>query len=399
MIVYPLTRRASEEKKDSSPARRANKNVVMPRPLNILVSGMIAGDPHQGGATWAVLQYVLGLQRLGHHVILLEPARNERVIHNDDVMRYFGNVVEEFSLLAALLLPEGIADCYDMVTNGKPIDILFNVSGMLTDESLLQRIPIRVYLDLDPAFIQCWHVQGIDMHLDAHTHFVTVGQGIGTPSCPVQTCGREWIPTLPPVVLERWPVAKCDDSGAFTTIANWRGYGSVTHGGVFYGQKAHSLRKFIELPTRTIQRIAPAIAIHPGDTADVQALNANGWQVQSPTDVAGDPTSYQRFIQSSKAELGIAKLGYVASRCGWFSDRSAVYLASGRPVLAQNTGFDAYLPTGEGLLSFDTLDNILAGIDAINSDYSRHRKAARAIAEEHFDSDRVLTRLLGRVGL
>ena len=141
-----------------------------------------------------------------------------------------------------------------------------------------------------------------------------------------------------------------------------------------------------------------ALAIHPGESKDLAALKENGWQLLDPAQVAATPASYQQFIQGSKAEFGIAKSGYVASRCGWFSDRSVCYLASGRPVLAQETGFSRFLPTGAGLFAFQTADDVLAAIEEVNADYPRHARAARTLAEEFFDSDKVLSRLLERIG-
>jgi hypothetical protein len=258
---------------------------------------------------------------------------------------------------------------------------------------------VRVYLDLDPAFIQFWHaVQGIDMRFAGHTHFVTIGQAIGQPDCGVPTCGLPWIPTPQPVVLAYWPVAGPVRHDGLTTVGNWRGYGSIEYQGVFYGQKAHSLRRFITLPARTREKFLLALAIYPDETKDLQALASNGWVLLDPGQVAPTPASYQEFIQGSKAEFGIAKSGYAAARCGWFSDRSLCYLASGRPVLAQETGFSRFLPTGEGLFAFETLEEVLASIEALNADYARHARAARALAEEFFDSDKVLTRLLQRIG-
>jgi hypothetical protein len=127
-------------------------------------------------------------------------------------------------------------------------------------------------------------------------------------------------------------------------------------------------------------------------------LAANGWQLVDPANVATTPSSYQEFIQKSKAEFGIAKSGYVASCCGWFSDRSICYLASGRPVIAQDTGFTRFLPTGEGLFAFQTSEDVVAAVRALHADYGRHARAARAIAEEYFESDKVLTRLLQGIG-
>jgi len=378
--------------------------------LTILLSGMIAGDPGHGGATWAVLQYLLGLRQLGHDVYFVEPINPASVrpagspfseSHN---AAYFRKVVEQFGLTdsAALLLRDSrttVGLSYDAVREvARRTDVLINISGMLTDCTLIEPIPTRVYLDLDPAFIQLWHAQGTDMRFDAHTHFVTVGQGIGQASCPVPTCGRAWIGTAQPVVLSQWPVAAEIRHNALTTVGSWRGYGSVEHQGIHYGQKAHSLRQFIDLPMQTPEPFVLAMGIHRDETKDLEALARNRWRLLDPADVAATPNEYRRFVQQSKAEFGVAKSGYVASRCQWFSDRSAVYLASGRPVVAQNTGFDQWLPTGRGLFAFETASDVCAAIDAINADYAGHSAAARQIAVEYFDSDKVLSRLLAKVG-
>ena len=368
---------------------------------------MIAGDPRQGGATWAVLQYLLGLRRLVHDVYFIEPLRVGPIA--PAVTQYFSDVTRAFELedVAALLPADARQTAglpYEHVVEvAKRADVLINVSGMLTDEAIIGRIPVRVYLDLDPAFVQLWHETGAaDMRFAGHTHFVTVGQSIGGPHCDVPTCGLDWIPTLQPVVLERWPRVGPEAAprwDAFTTVANWRGYGSVEHAGVHYGQKAHSLRGLMHLPRLTRERLMLALSIHPNEVKDLEALSSNGWLRADPAEVAATPAQYQRFVQGSKGEFGLAKSGYVASRCGWFSDRSACYLASGRPVVAQDTGWSRYLPAGQGLLAFDTAEQAAAALEAVDRDYARHCRAARAIAETHFDSDKVLGRLLSRIGV
>lgn len=380
--------------------------------LKVLVSGMIAGDPHQGGATWAVLQYLLGLRRLGHEVMFVEPVAKKALrptgapLEATENAAYFQAVMEQFALQASAALL--LSDTKETVgLSFRPLqewteraDVLLNISGMLTEKELTELVPVRVYLDLDPGFIQMWHaVQGIDMRFDGHTHFVTVGQTIGQPDCPVPTCGRAWLTTPQPIVLPYWPVAGGPPRHGFTTIGNWRGYGSIEHQGVFYGQKAHSLRQLMSLPTRTTERFQLALAIDRGETKDLAALAANGWELMDPTHVASTPDDYRQFIQDSKGEFGVAKSGYVASRCGWFSDRSLCYLASGRPVLAQDTGFGRFLPTGAGLLPFNDIESALAALETVNRNYVGHAKAARGIAEDYFDSDKVLTRLLQRLGV
>lgn len=358
---------------------------------------MVAGDPHQGGATWAALQYVLGLRRLGHDVWLVEPVRELTPVSR----RYFRRVVTEFDLeeRAALLADDGetAGVSYSALREAaRSADLLLNVSGLLRDPRLTEPVPTRVYVDLDPAFNQLWHEQGLDVGFDGHTHHVTIGQAIGR-RCDVPACGLEWIPTVQPVVLEHWPPANGLRHDAFTTVGNWRAYGSVEAGGTFYGQKAHALRELLRLPRLTRERLLLALAIHPGEERDLAALADGGWRLVDPADVAASPARYREFIRGSKGELGLAKSGYITARCGWFSDRSACYLASGRPVVAQETGFGDFLPTGEGLLAFETAEQAAEALDRVAADYPRHRRAARELAEAHFDSDRVLGSLLEAV--
>jgi hypothetical protein len=186
---------------------------------------------------------------------------------------------------------------------------------------------------------------------------------------------------------------------AFTTVGNWRGYGSVEHAGVHYGQKAHSLRRLLDLPRLTPEPFTLALSIHPDEVKDLEALSSHGWKLLDPAEVASTPGRYQRFVQGSRGEFGVAKSGYAASRCGWFSDRSACFLASGRPVVAQDTGFSRHLPTGEGLFAFATAEEAAAAVTEVSRDYARHCRAARALAETHFDSDKVLGTLLRGIGV
>jgi len=378
----------------------------------VVLAGMIASDPCQGGATWAVLQYLLGLRRLGCEVIFVEPIKAAALepanapLPRSRNAAYFQQVVTQFGLDdKATLLLEGtrstVGLSYEQLRAAlRRADVLLNISGMLEDDELLAAIPVRTFLDLDPAFVQLWHAaEGIDMGFADHTHFVTIGLAIGGPECEVPTCGLDWITTPQPIVLERWPLAGRIEYDALTTVANFRGYGSIEHGGTFFGQKAHSLRDIVDLPRHVSEKILLALSIHPEEKRDLDSLRVHGWHLIDPAKVADGPASYQRFIQGSKAELGLAKSGYIASRCGWFSDRSLCYLASGRPVVAQNTAFDDFFPTGKGLFSFHTVEEAAECVRSINLDYDLHRSSARAIAEAHFDSDLVLPRLLHNLGI
>jgi hypothetical protein len=375
--------------------------------LKILLSGMVAGNPHQGGATWAVLQYVAGFAECGHEVVLVEPL--DGGAGGGDPLAARSGVVDYFRSLPfldgrAALLHHGtegtVGLSYGELTHfAAEADLLLNISGMLRDERLLAPIPVRAFLDLDPGFNQVWQAGGEDMGMDLHTHWVSVGQLVGAEGSPIPSCGHDWITTLPPVALTHWPAASdAPARDAFTTVGHWRSYGSIEHGGIHYGQRAHSLRELIELPRLSGAHFQLALGIHLDEVDDLAALRKNGWQLLDPYEVAGSPAAYAAFIRGSRAELSIAKSGYVASRSGWFSDRSAAYLASGRPVVAQETGFSEVLPTGEGLLAFSSTEEAAAAVAAVERDPARHASAARALAEEHLDARKVLPRLLDTLG-
>jgi hypothetical protein len=370
--------------------------------LKILLSGMLAGVPGQGGATWAALQYLEGLRELGHEVLLVEEVPSGTLADGGAVPRYFRSLPLRRGGAALLerrserTLGLSLAELERFAGQA---DLLLNLSGTLRNQRLLQPIEVRAFLDLDPCFNQIWHEQGHDLSLEAHTHFVTVGTRVGAPDCAVPTCGREWILTLPPVCLGQWPCrADAPRYDAFTTVGHWRSYGSVERDGVRYGQRAHSLRRIIELPRRASARFQLALGIHPEERADLQALQDNGWGLLDPASVASTPQLYRELVAGSKAELCVAKSGYVDSRCGWFSDRSACYLASGRPVVAQDTGFGDAIPAGEGLLGFSTLEQAAEAVEEVEAHYERHRLAARELAQEHLDARKVLSELLQRLG-
>jgi len=364
---------------------------------------MIAATPGQGGATWAVVQYLLGFRRIGCEVNFMEPIDDRESVASESV-RYARRTMERFGLEGRWALvprsgeePIGMspARLRDVVQG---TDLLLNVSGMLADPDVLNAVPVRVYLDLDPVFNQLWHeMEGVDMRFDTHNRFVSVADLIGGRESPIPDCGRQWLPTLPPVVLEEWPFADSLERRALTTVGHWRSYGAIHHRGVQYGQKVHSLRPLFDLPRRSRVPFEVALAIHRDEVDDLSALDKSGWTVLDPARVAGTPEDYRRFVQGSWAEFGLAKLGYTVANSGWFSDRSACYLASGRPVIAQDTGFGRRLPVGDGLFAFTRAEDVVSAIEELDRDYERHRTAARELAVEHLDSDRVLRSLLERV--
>lgn len=376
----------------------------------VLVSGMVARVPDQGGATWATLQYVLGLRRMGRDVVLVEEVDPQDLLPRGvslagsrnaasfrRVVRIFGLSGQACMVLRGTHQTVGLP--WDEVKRRVGTDaVLLNLSGTLRDPELRSLTAVQVYLDLDPAFTQIWHEDGEDVGLEGHTHFATVGLELGRPGCPVPQGSVSWIHTLPPVALDAWTPGAALERDALTTVANWRGYGSVRWKGVEYGQKAHAFRPLFGLPRRLDrERFEVALAIHRDEQRDLAGLEENGWHVLDPVRVAGTPELYRSFVRGSAAELGVAKAGYVQSRCGWFSDRSACYLAAGRPVVAQDTGFSRHLPCGEGLLVFTTADEAVEATQRVRARYAEHARAARRVAEEHFDARRVLSRLLRRV--
>jgi hypothetical protein len=377
----------------------------------IVVAGALANKPGNGGAAWTRLSWALGLKRLGCDVYFVEQI--DARARTDAAVAWFTHVTGSFGLsdTSSLIAEDaggdasvglGVKELVDVVDAA---DLLVNISGHLTLDALKPRFRARAFIDLDPGYTQYWHAQGLaEDRLRDHDHYFTVGENIGRPGCDVPTDGIAWRPIRQPVVLDEWPVCGADGDGGdalrFTTIASWRGpYGRVNHDGKTLGLKAHEFRKFVTLPMLTGHDFEIALDVDPADRRDVDALRGHDWRVVDPRAVAGDPFAFRRYIQDSGAECSVAQGIYVETRTGWFSDRTVRYLASGKPALVQDTGFADTYPTGRGLVAFRTLDEAARGADLIMRDYEAHARAARAIAEHWFDSDRVLTDLLRRTGV
>ena len=361
--------------------------------MRILLSGMLVRDPHQGGATWAVLQWVLGLRALGHEVVVVEPLPAPAT----PVQRAYAATVERQTGVAPVLLAGQDGAGSELARRTGPVDLLVNLSGTLRDEALLALAAVRLYVDLDPGFTQVWHATGADVGLGDHTAHATVGLCVGTPASPVPTVGRQWLPVLPPVVLDRWTPAPPPRCRVATSVGHWRSYGAMDHEGVHYGQRAHSARRLLAVPARSPLPVRLALGISPDEPADLAALRRSGWDLVDPAEVAGTPDDYRDFVRASAVELGIAKRGYVDGRTGWFSDRSACYLAAGRPVVAQDTGWSSVLPGGAGLHAYDDADGAVAALERVEADPARAGAAAHELAREHLDARVVLGRLLEAV--
>jgi hypothetical protein len=364
----------------------------------IVTSGWGAGYPEGGGMQWLNLHYLAGLRALDAEPFWLDVSRAASEEH----IRQFQEQCERFGFgdhwvvlradgrLFGMSRRQLSALCNDCA-------LLINLCGALKDEELLRRIRRRAYFDLDPGFTQIWARQW-DMGLSAHNLFFTVGLNVGGPGFAVPTPEIRWERFPPPVALEYWPVQTAPPQRPFTTIGQWRGQQAVLDG-EYYGPKREEFLNFIELPRKTSQPLELALLIHESETEDRQKLLDNGWLLVDPHQAARGLDGFRAYVQQSRAEFSVAKNGYVKTRSGWFSDRTVCYLASGRPALVQETGFGRYLPTGEGLLAFSSVEEAVAGIEAINADYPRHCAAARKLAEERFDAAKVLLSILQRCRL
>lgn len=409
----PVDRQQQKSRRRVGPRlpRGADRSAAGRRAV-IVLAGALAQRPGYGGHTWVFLQYLLGFRRLGWDVLFLDRLEPDQCVDQRgepcpvedsvnwrylrDTMRQFG-LGNHFALLTDhgrrwLGLPRG-----EVLEHAADAELLLNVMGFLDDEEILAAVPRRVFLDIDPGFGQMWRALRLHDPFAGHDAFVTVGENIGRPDCVIPTCGLDWITSPQPVVLEHWPA---DGAGgpSITGVCSWRGPNDpVDYEGVTYGLRVHEFRKFAALPRLTGRRFELALDIHPAEKRDLSLLRGHGWALADPDVVAGDPSTYQAYIQGSAAELMVAKGMYVQTRSGWLSDRSLCYLASGKPVIAQDTGLAGRYPTGKGLLTFSDLEEAVAAVEELSTDYDNHAQAARALAEERFDSDKVLVRLLAAV--
>jgi len=380
----------------------------------IVVSGSIAQKPWHGGHTWVFLQYLIGFRNLGWDVLFLDRLSADMCIDSEGKscrveesvnMQYLRLVMQRFGLAGAYAVICDDGPCIGMsreevLLRTSRSALLLNVMGFLRDPEILESAPKRVLLDIDPGFGQMWQDLGLFETFTGHDHYVTIGENIGQPDCEIPTCGMRWITTHQPVVLDLWQPDEDFGNRAFTTIASWRGsYAPVAYHGKMYGLRAHEFRKFFSMPSVTAHSFEAALDIHPDETRDRAALQENGWNLVDPRIVSSDPWKYRQYIAGSTAEFSVAKNMYVETRSGWFSDRSICYLASGRPVVVQDTGLSRLYPDRKGLLTYRSLDEAASCVQELCRDYRAHAAAARAIAQEHFDARKVLCRLLQNLSI
>jgi hypothetical protein len=380
--------------------------------LRVVVSGLIGQYP-MGGVTWDYIQYVLGLRLMGHDVYYLEdtgqwpydPTAEGLSGRPEAVVAHLRSVMGAFGLRDRWMyrFPHGprwfgLADHRrERVLDSA--DVVIDVSGVLRAPHEYRRAGRLVYVDTDPVFTQLKLVRGqpeFRRHVDAHDVHFSFGELIGPGRANgVPATGHRWIPTRQPVVLDEWrPPPDTVVRDAFTTVMNWTSYKPIVHDGRTFGQKDVEMERFVSLPSLVEAPLELAVA--PGKTRRTPygSLRRSGWHVVDPNVVCSDAPSYRDYVQRSAAEWSVAKEGYVVGRSGWFSCRTACYLAAGRPAVVQDTGFSHLMPVGEGLLAFETLEEARDGIAAVVADQARHSSAAADLATEWFDSSRVLADLL-----
>lgn len=372
-----------------------------------LLAGAVASKPRNGGEAWVRLGWLLGLRRLGWEVFFVErlaaPAEAVGRRHLEAAMAAHG-LENRWALLDERGARVAGLSRGEIEAVAREADVLFNHSGHLAPGPLRAAPRLRVYVDLDPAYTQVWAADpGVAFSVAGHERHVTVGLNLGRSECPLPSGGVEWIPTLPPVVLDEWPAAPPPggDPLRFTTVATWRSpYGRLPVAGRLATGKHHEFRRVLGL-AGGVEGAAFELAldIHPGDAADLEALRGAGWEVVPASEVAPTPAGFAAYLRGSGAEFSVAQGAYVASRCGWFSDRTAAYLASGRPALVQDTGIGEELPVGEGLLTFGDPAGAADAARRLVADPAGHAEAARELARSRLDSDLVLGRLLERLDL
>jgi hypothetical protein len=370
---------------------------------SIVVAGALAAKPGNGGEAWVRLSWVLGLRRLGFDVWLLEEADSETAARGQS---FFERTVARHGLTdrAVLMTPEatvGTLSRADLEELAGEAAALVNISGNLRDPALLGRFANRAYIDLDPGFTQLWQLQGLlGDQLESHDRHFTVALNIGGGGCEIPTAGIDWVPLPPPVLIDSWTPPPDPRLDRFTTVASWRNaLGRPEIDGHAYSLKHHQLRRFSDLPSSVAPPLEIALDIHPDETEEAESLRRAGWSVADAASVTGDTDSFRDYVRGSGAEFSVTQGIYAETRSGWISDRTAHYLACGRPAVVQDTGIPSLDPAQDGMLVFSEPAEAAAAIEAIAGSYSTHSTAARDYAERNLDSDRVLTTMLEAAGV
>lgn len=374
----------------------------------ILVLGYIVRGP-LGGLVFHHLQYVLGLQRLGYEVLFLEDSEDYPACYDPSRNQLTEDATYGLHFIRQVFTQYGLAHnwaYYDAHQNhwyGRSVagvqdfcagaELLLNLSGSNPLRSWTEKIPRRIYVDTDPVFTQIHNLQKPDARerCAAHTRHFTFGENIGQADCSIPDDGFHWLSTRQPVVPAVWSQRKLPSGAPFSTVMQWDSYRELIYSDRRFGMKSASFDPYFTLP----ERVASTFCLAMGSaTAPLDQLQKYRWQVRDAQEVTSTPASYQQFISDSLAEWSVAKHGYVDARSGWFSERSCAYLASGRPVVVQDTGFSNYLPVGRGIYTFNNVDEAVAAIQKVEQDGAKLEAACLALIAEFFDYRVVLPPLL-----
>lgn len=372
--------------------------------MNIILAGIMGRHPY-GGVAWCSLMYLLGFRALGHRVWYLEdtgecnfdPVANALATEPGYALDFIRSCLTPFGLGDRWCYVDYRGEHHGHSRNAwrrvcSAADLFLDLSGgcwFWRDE--YAAIPHSAFLDSDPAFTQLALAKGVPWYVEFFSRFdrlFTFGRNIGTSACPVPTAPFPWEHTWQPICLREWHPEEEPPRPYFTTIMTWKINSFADIG----GNKDEEFASVLDLPRRT--RVPLELAI--SGAAPRELLQEHGWHCREAFPVSRSLDAYRDYIRSSRGEFSVAKHTYVRTNSGWFSDRTACYLASGRPAVVQDTGFRAHLPTGEGLIAYTTLEEAQAGLETVLSDYPRHARAAREVAQSHFAAEVVLPPLLER---
>ena len=372
----------------------------------------VANFPEGGGHFWVYMQYAQGLIRLGCDVYWLERFRRGDDPDRDEctLAAFFGRMAR-FGLDGKVLLyslddrADGTSSSCEYIGKTRSeaeavlrrADLLLNFHYAI-DPSFLVCARRTALVDIDPGLLQLWMSTG-QLRVAPHDIYFTTGETVGTSAALFPDCGLDWIRIRPPVCLDLWPYVRDPQGEAFTTVAGWWAglwIKEVDDGKevLHENTKRVSFLDFVALPRLTRQALELALYLADGDGADRDMLERQGWRVRHSRDVAGTPEQYRAYIQRSRGEFSCAKPSCMKFQNAWVSDRTLCYLASGKPAVVQHTGASAYLPNGDGLFRFRTLEEAAAALETVNSDYERHCRAAREIAATYFDARQVVAKIL-----
>ena len=359
-----------------------------------------------GGHFWVYLQYVQGLRQAGCDVYWLERLPRGRRPPEEARVRAWLERLGRYGLGDKVVLCTGDGaedDRRYLTTTGSPApdvfagaDLLLNFHYAIEPE-LLACFRRTALVDIDPGLLQMWMSTG-QVPVAAHDVYLTTGETVGTPAARFPDCGLRWRHIRPPVALDLWPYTFDSGCEAFTTVTDWWGGWApeiVDGRQVLYdNNKRVSFLAFVELGRRTPQPLELAVHLSGGDEDDRRLLERHGWRIRHSSEVSSTPERYQDYIQRSRGEISCVKPSCIKLQNGWISDRSLCYLASGKPVVVQDTGPSSSLPTGEGVFRFSTTEEAAQALATVNADYEGHCRAARRLVETHFDARRTAERVL-----